>query len=79
MPAHEHLLGTCEVIVSARLRGDRGDRLQGMTAVASSTGEASIAPRVDRVVLPFFPSQPYLHGTEAEACVGHGGGLSRIR
>lgn len=51
MPAHEHRLGTCEVIASARLRGDQEDRVQGMTSVASRTGEAHIALRVGRVLL----------------------------
>jgi hypothetical protein len=51
MPAHEHRLGSCEVIASARLRGDQEDRVQGMTSVASPTGKAHIALRVGRVLL----------------------------
>lgn len=51
MPAHEHRLGTCEVIASARLRGDQESRVQGMTSVTSPTGEAHIALRVGRVLL----------------------------
>jgi hypothetical protein len=51
MPAHEHRLGSCEVIASARLRGDQESRVQGMTSVASPTGEAHIALRVGRVLL----------------------------
>jgi hypothetical protein len=51
MPAVEHRLGTCQVIASARLRGDQEDRVQGVTAVASRTGEAHVALRVGGVLL----------------------------
>lgn len=41
----------CEVIASARMRGDQQERVQGMTAVASRSGEAHIALRVGQVLL----------------------------
>lgn len=51
MPAYEHRLGTCEVIANARLRGDQDTRVQGVTSVASRTGEAHLALRVGRVLV----------------------------
>jgi hypothetical protein len=44
-------LGTCQVVASARLRGDQEDRVTGVTAVASPTGGAHIAVRIGGVLL----------------------------
>lgn len=51
MPAYQHRLGSCDVIASARLRGDQETRVQGVTSVASPTGQEHIALRVGRVLL----------------------------
>ena len=48
-PAREY--GSCEVIASARLRGDQEDQVRGVTAVASRSGEAHLVLRVGRVLL----------------------------
>ncbi len=48
---HVELPGYCEVIASARLRGDQEDRVQGLTHLTSRTGEAHIALRVGQVLL----------------------------
>jgi hypothetical protein len=44
-------LGTCQVVASARLRGDQEDQVTGVTAVASPSGGAHIAVRVGGLLL----------------------------
>ncbi|MGH3098191.1 MAG: hypothetical protein ACRDMV_19590 [Streptosporangiales bacterium] len=64
MPAAEHRLGSCEVAVTARLRGDQDRRVQGVAAVASRTGTAHIALRVGQVLV-------YLEDREALDALRH--------
>jgi hypothetical protein len=51
MSSSEHRFGTCDVIASARMRGDQASRVRAVAAVASTTGEAHLSVRVSGVLI----------------------------